>query len=126
MATTVLKRCGGFPKVRKIVVAFQDKVMGSARLQHHFAGSDMRTLIDHQTKFVAWVMGGPASYSDELLRRVHQRLSITHEDFAELTALLRETLEEFDLEPRDVHQVCQEFRRRESCIVTLASFRAAS
>ncbi len=126
MAMTVYQRCGGFPEVRRIVMAFQAKVMASDRLQHYFASSNLRTLIEHQTGFLAWVMGGPASYSDERLRRVHQRLNITREDFTELTSLLRESLEEFGLDAQDIYHVCREFRRRESCIVAAAFLAAAS
>ena len=81
----------------------------------------MRSLIDHQTKFVAALMGGPAAYSDEVLRQVHERLNITHQDFVEVSVLLRETLEDFELEPQHIELVCQEFKRREPCIVTADS-----
>ena len=118
MTTTVFERYGGFVAVRKIVSSFYDKVLDSERLQRFFVGTDMRVLIDHQTKFVASLMGGPASYTDDVLRRVHQGLGIAQTDFAESAALLRETLEDYDLEPQDIDLVCREFERRKSCIVT--------
>ncbi len=121
MATTVYERYGGFPAVHQIVSAFYDKVLESDRLHGFFAGSDMRSLIDHQTKFVAALMGGPAAYSDEVLRQVHERLDITHQDFVEVSVLLRETLEDFELEPQHIELVCDEFKRREACIVTADS-----
>lgn len=58
----------------------------------YFDDVDMPQLIDHQTKFFASLMGGPASYSDETLQRVHARLHITEEVFDEMAQLLRETL----------------------------------
>ena len=62
---TTFERLGGFARVRLIVSDFYDKVLDSERLARHFAGIDMRQLIDHQTKFIAAIMGGPAAFSDE-------------------------------------------------------------
>lgn len=121
MAPTMFERYGGFVIVRKIVSEFYDRVLVSDRLQRFFVDTDMRLLIDHQTKFIASLMGGPAAYTDDVLRRVHQGLGITPDDFAETAALLRETLEDFDVAPHDVDQVCRAFERRKSCIVTAAA-----
>lgn len=43
----------------------------------------MRVLVDHQTKFIALMMGGPASYTDEHLKRVHAHLGIGSTAFGE-------------------------------------------
>jgi hemoglobin len=118
MASTLFESYGGFATVRKIVSTFYDKVLDSQALQKHFVDVDMRALIDHQTKFVAMVMGGPASFSDDQLRRVHARLGITPSEFEEMAALLQETLEDFDFAPSDVAHVLREIRRRQSLIVT--------
>ncbi len=74
----------------------------------YFANSDMRRLIDHQTKFIASLMGGPASYTDEHLERVHHRLGISETAFLETVNLLKETLEDFDFEDEDIREVEQE------------------
>ena len=118
MTVSMFDRYGGFATVRMIVSSFYDKVLDSDRLHRFFVDIDMRALVDHQTKFVASLMGGPASYCDETLRRVHERLGITHADFAESAVLLRETLEEFDVDLQDIDQVCYEFQRREAYIVS--------
>jgi len=118
MAQTIYERAGGFATVRKIVSDFYDKVLDSPRLQRHFEGIDMRVLIDHQTKFIASVMGGPAAFSDDALERVHKHLGITQQDFAEMTELLRETLEDFDLAESDVDEVCRQITKRERVIVS--------
>ena len=118
MAGTIFERYGGFATVRKVISAFYDKVLDAEDLQKYFANVDMRRLVDHQTKFIASVMGGPASFSDDVLRRVHAPLNITEDDFEEVAELLRETLEDFDLAPDDIEHVHQEFMRREPLIVT--------
>ena len=117
MAQTIFERAGGFATVRKVVSAFYDKVLESERLQPYFAAVDMRTLIDHQTKFIATVMGGPASFSDDVLRRVHEPLGITRDEFTEIAGLLVEALEDHDVEPADVDYIAKEIMKREPLIV---------
>ncbi|HSH41905.1 MAG TPA: hypothetical protein VK973_07260 [Arenicellales bacterium] len=66
-SATIFERCGGFAKVSRIVMSFYDRVGDSEILAPYFETTDMRVLVDHQTKFVASLMGGPASYGDETL-----------------------------------------------------------
>ena len=115
--STIFERYGGFAKLRAVVSDLYDHALDSPTLQHHFAGIEMRALIDHQTKFIASLMGGPASFTDEALRRAHARLGITRDEFAEMTELLREVLEDHDFQPADIDFVISEFRRREPSIV---------
>jgi hemoglobin len=105
---TTFERLGGFARVRLIVSDFYEKVLESPRLARHFAHTDMRRLIDHQTKFMAAIMGGPAAYSDEQMARAHLRLGITGEEFDELAELLRETLEDVEVPERDIERLCAE------------------
>ncbi len=118
MATTPFERCGGFATVRKVISAFYDKILDSPALQGYFEGVDLRRLIDHQTKFISSIMGGPASFPDDALRRAHAKLGISQADMREMTELLRETLEDFDFEPADVEAICKEIATRQSLIVT--------
>lgn len=118
MKASVFVRYGGFVALRRVVSAFYDKLLDSPVVGHYFEAIDMATLIDHQTKFFASIMGGPASYSDEMLRRAHARLGINAAEFDEMTEILRETLEEFDYASDDIDAVCGELKRRESVIVT--------
>jgi hemoglobin len=118
LAASIFERCGGFAQVSKIVMSFYDRVLDSDLLAPYFAETDMRTLVDHQTKFIAFLMGGPASYTDETLKRVHRHLDITEEAFEEMATLLEETLEDFELSDGDVASVIEEIRRREPLIVT--------
>jgi hemoglobin len=55
----------------------------------------MRSLINHQTQFISFVMGGPGtSYTDDALLRVHAPLHITAAELDRDAQLLRETLED--------------------------------
>jgi hemoglobin len=106
MATaSAFESMGGFARVRLIVSDFYEKVLESERLARFFADVDMRRLIDHQTKFIAAVMGGPAAFSNEQMARAHMRLGITAIDFEEMASLFRETLEDFGVEPAELERL---------------------
>jgi hemoglobin len=115
---TIFERYGGFAKVSRVVSSFYDRVLESPLLAPYFATIDMRRQIDHQTKFIASLMGGPASFTSEHLARVHAKLHIDDEAFDEITELLRETLEDFDFDESDIATVYGEIVSYRSVIVT--------
>ena len=116
--STIFERYGGFAKISRIVSSFYDRVLDSPILEPYFSEVDMRRLIDHQTKFMAQAMGGPASYTNQQLEKVHSHLQITSDAFEEMHALLRETLEDFGVERDDVEAVIDEIVARRNLIVT--------
>ena len=116
MATTVFERYGGFATVSKIVLSFYDKMLDSPLTSPYFTGIDMKRLIDHQTKFIATIMGGPASYTNEHLDHVHARLRISDEAFDEAMLMLRETLEVHDMEEADIRIVEDEMISRKKYV----------
>ena len=118
MSGSLFEKYGGFAAVSKIVSAFYDKVIDSDTIGPYFDDVDMRVQIDHQTKFIASVMGGPASYSDDALRKVHAGHNIDQAAFDEMARLLRETLEEFELQEDDVQHVMHEISSRANLIIT--------
>ena len=118
MASSMFERYGGFANVSRVVSAFYDKVIESRILAPYFADTDMKRLIDHQTKFIASLMGGPASYSNDELERVHAHLDIDERALQEMMSLLAETLEDFDFEDRDIAIVADEIKSRGRFIVT--------
>ena len=124
-AETMFERYGGFAKLSRVVSSFYGRVMDTPMLAPYFAGIDMRRQIDHQTKFIAALMGGPASYTREHLERVHARLEITDEAFDELTLLLRETLEDFDFDESDIAAVYGDVVSYRTVIVRRAATPAA-
>lgn len=68
MSETLYDQLGGFKFVRKIVSDFYDRVLDDDDLSPFFENTDMATQIDHQTQFIAMLLGGPASYTNEQLR----------------------------------------------------------
>ena len=116
---TIYERNGGFPTIRKVVSDFYDRVLDSPVISHHFENVDMARLIDHQTRFVSFLMGGPASYSEDHLERVHAHHGITRPEFQEMVALLSETLEDHGFAADDIATVQKELGKRERIIVTV-------
>jgi len=101
-------------------MSFYDKILDSDQIGDYFEDIDMKKLIDHQTKFVASIMGGPASFSDDMLKRVHARYEISRSDFDEVARLLRETLVEFDVEHEDIETVMFAIESRSQAIIAVS------
>ena len=118
MSQTIFERNGGFATVRKVVSTFYDYVIEDEVMAPYFTGVDMRRQIDHQSKFISAVMGGPGSYSDDHLLRVHARLGIDHEAFKVMGSLLKEAMEDHDMSPADVDAVMHEIVIREHLVVS--------
>jgi len=103
--STMFERYGGFGTVSKIVMSFYDKVLDSDIAGPYFDDVDVKALIDHQTKFIAQVMGGPVAYTNEKLRTVHAKHNIDRAAFDEVAGLLEETLEDFEMDPADIKEI---------------------
>lgn len=118
MASNLFQKYGGFAVISKVVMAFYERAVDSDIIGGYFEGVDMRRLIDHQTKFISSIMGGPASYTDKALRQAHAHLSIDRRAFDEMTRLLEETLIDADFDSADVQQIMQYVRDRADAIVS--------
>lgn len=105
LKASLFERVGGFAKVRLIVSEFYDKMLDSDRIRPYFENVDIRRLMDHQTKFVSALMGGPASFTNDHLRRAHVGMGITPGEVEEMAAIFRETLEDFDLPDVEVERL---------------------
>ena len=118
MKSSIFERYGGFSSVSRVVMSFYEKMLDSPETSPYFANIDMKRLIDHQTKFIAAMMGGPASYTNEHLERVHAHLGITEDAFMESLELMRETLEDFNFADEDIRTVQHEMMDRKNYVVT--------
>jgi hemoglobin len=108
---------GGFSKINKIVMAFYDQLLDSETVGPYFDDIDMPRLIDHQTKFVAMLLGGPVSFTDEQLGRAHASLGVTGEHFDEMKAILHDTLTAHGVELADAERVMNAIEARRGVIV---------
>jgi hemoglobin len=118
MQRSVFERYGGFAKVNRIVTSYYEKILDSPITSPYFANTDMRQLIDHQTRFIATVMGGPASYTNDHLERVHARHGVTEAAFFEACNLLVEAMEDENFSSEDIQIVVDELVSRKHHIVS--------
>ena len=118
MSQTIFQRVGGFSTVSQVVIDFYDRILDSDKVGDFFEDVDLTRLIDHQTKFISALMGGPASYSDEQLERTHADLGIDKDSFDEMVSILCDTLSSHGLEAKDVDYIRHEMERRRAIIVT--------
>lgn len=117
MTKTLYEKYGGFSTVSRIVMRLYDKLLDDDDVGPFFDDVDMPRLIDHQTKFVSSLMGGPASFSDTHIEAAHRKFTIRDEHFDKLRALIVETMGEFSVEPADTQAVVDAFEARRSLIV---------
>lgn len=117
MSQTVFERYGGFARISKVVLDFYDRLLEDDDLAPFFEEIDIPRIVDHQTKFIAMLLGGPASYTDEQIRLLHRNLAIGDAHFDRMKEVLGETLADHGLDPGDVAHVVGEFERRRALVV---------
>jgi hemoglobin len=114
---TLFEKYGGFSTVSKIVLDFYDVLLDSDEVGPFFDDVDMARLMDHQTKFIASLLGGPVSYTDEQLKRLHERLDLQDKHFNEVVETLGVTLKKHGFSDGDVTAVRDALERRRPAIV---------
>ena len=117
MEVSLFEKYGGFSTISRVVMALYDRLLEDDDVGPFFDDVDLPKLIDHQTKFVSSLMGGPASFTDDHIQRAHGNMVIHAAHFDQLKVLVRETLEDFNVEPEDVDTVLDAFEARRSLLV---------
>lgn len=117
MEQTLFDKYGGFAKISRVVLALYDRLLEDETIGPYFDNVDMARIVDHQTKFLSSLLGGPASFSDKHIEHVHKHLAISESDFDVLKDILRTTLSEHGMAPEDIDLVAQAFERRRTLVV---------
>lgn len=115
--STTFEKYGGFKTVSRVVMTFYEMVLDSDVVGHHFDDVDMAKLMDHQTKFVSSIMGGPAAMSDERLAAAHRKLDITEEEFDEICTLLGDAMKRHGMEDGDIADIARVFEAKRGLIL---------
>ena len=102
MNQTLYDKYGGFPTISAIVSAFYEQIGEQESLERFFRGSDMAKLLDHQTKFLCKVLGGPDNYEGRSLKPAHLNLGIDQKSYMLVGSILQQTLENAGVEAADV------------------------
>ncbi len=117
MTRSLFDAHGGFAAVSRIVLRFYDAVLQSERLAPYFEDVDLARLVDHQTKFLTYLLGGPVDYAPQRLRQAHAHLAIGAADFEEIVGLLGAALDAQGLPPEDRDQVLARIEQLRPLIV---------
>ena len=118
MGRTLFEKYGGFSAISRVVLDLYDRLLDDDDVGPFFDEVEMARIVDHQTKFVSSLLGGPASYSDDQLRRMHDHLTIDNAQFDRLQTILATTLADHGFAPEDVVQVVAQFEARRALIVS--------
>ena len=105
MTESLYDKLGGFSMLQKVVLDFYDRVLDDPDLSPFFAEVEMAALVDHQTKFLASLLGGPASYTDQQLHDIHASMAIGSDHFYSIVEILGDTLEGHGVDQHDIDQV---------------------
>jgi len=117
MEQTLFQKYGGFSKISRIVLDLYDRLLEDDEVGPFFDEVDMARIVDHQTKFLSSLLGGPASYSDDQISKMHRHLTINARHFDTLAEILAETLADHGVEPGDVEAVVEAFEARRKLVV---------
>lgn len=108
---------GGFSTISRIVMALYERLLDDDDVGPFFDNVDLPKLMDHQTKFVSALMGGPASFTDTHIANAHKHLIVHDAHFDILKQLVQETLADFNVEPQDIETVLAAFEQRRTLLV---------
>jgi hemoglobin len=117
LSSSLYDKLGGFSAVRKLVSDFYNRVLAEEDLAPFFKDTNMADLIDHQTKFWTTLLGGPASYTGEQLRKIHTSMGIQDHHFDLVIDLVVETLEDHDLDEQHIGDISAQLKEYRSSIV---------
>ncbi len=117
MSGSTFQKYGGFSTVSRVVMTFYELVLDDDDVGYHFDDIDMPRLMDHQTKFVSSLMGGPASISDERLRAVHHNIEISDPEFDQIKVLLGQALRQHGMDEDDIKDVARAIETKRDLIV---------
>ncbi|WP_317056662.1 group I truncated hemoglobin [Roseovarius rhodophyticola] len=117
MEKSLFDKYGGFSTVSKIVLTLYDRLLEDDDVGPFFDDVDLSRLIDHQTKFVSSLMGGPASFSDDHIERAHRGMQIEDHQFDRLKEIVAEVLTDFDVEGPDIATIVGAFEARRNILI---------
>ena len=102
---TLYDRLGERDGIRAVVDGFYDRLLDDEELGPFFEDSDTEPLRRTQTDFLCEAAGGPETYDAAPVREAHLHVPFEPEHIERAVALLRESLDEFDVPEEDAEVV---------------------
>ena len=101
MAGTLYDRLGGEVKLRQIIDAFIDRVFNDRMIGFFFRSADKERIKEMEFQLTARFLGAPIEYQGRPLDEVHAKHPIMGGQFMRRLAILRETLEYYNV-PKEI------------------------
>jgi hemoglobin len=111
------EKYGGFGTLYPLVGEFYDAVLESNIVAYIFESISMEALIEHQTRYLAAMMGGPGEYDDEKLKSAHSQFQITETEWDEVVDIFIATLKNFKVEEDDIKTLASLIATRKVLVV---------
>lgn len=102
---SLFEKYGGFATVSKVVNELYDSLEANEITAPYFEHSDIRSLMDHQVKFLSQILGGPQQYTGKAMTAAHMGMKISEEAFFEVAGTVKEILEDNGVEEEDVSSI---------------------
>ena len=115
---SIYEKYGGFARINRVVLAFYDACLDSDDIGPFFDDVDMPRLIDHQTKFISSLLGGPASFEPGHIEHAHRNLRISSGHFDKIKILFADVLRQQDFSDPDIEAVLAAIEIHRARIVT--------
>jgi len=107
---TLYDKIGGAKAVKAAVDIFYDKILANELLKPFFEHLDMKAQRVKQVAFLTMAFGGPVKYTGKNMRDAHKssvEKGMSEMHFTEVIKLLRETLQELNVDEELIQQAIQ-------------------
>ena len=119
---TLFQKYGGVPTVTSIIKLFYSEVLKDPDVAKYFAKTHFQTLIDHQVRFVSFLLGkADKSYTPAYIFNAHSGRYITDSAYTDVINIFRNVLTFHHWEQRDVETVIAILETFRSTIVGFPS-----
>ena len=90
--------------IHEAISRFYDRAFADLFIGFMFVKFDKQQLIQSQTAFASAMLGGPKLYKGKSLKKAHQKLPLKNPHFDRRQVLMREVLEELELDQKLIDQ----------------------
>ena len=107
--TTLYEQLGGQEAIDAVVEEFYARVLADEKVKDLFKNTDMEKQKRHQAAFIAYATGGPNRYRGRTIKKAHEGLGITEEQFMAVATHLSDSLKHFNVPQHLIDQVIELF-----------------
>jgi hemoglobin len=117
-AASLYTRLGGGPAIQAVIDDFLVNVGADTKINHFFAGVDLKRLNMLLVQFVEHATGGPQAYTGRDMKTTHAGMKVTMDDFNALVADLVKSLDKFKVPAAEKNELLGLLAPLSSDIVT--------